>query len=183
MRALDRLKWRIETALKGNGSIRINDKDIKAYNDIEAFVKRAESGLFQANNLFAKLFVWTYMRELEASKATILDNMVRDKLYTVLRMPYEQLVEQFTKSLNESGLYALMEEVGVSTKHPGLQSKEELSSDTEKILNHENGKAYLMGEVWKKDEVETCLRREIIQAVDAAIAQMEKIKAKPEKPE
>ena len=176
MRALDNLKWRIENALKTKKPIRVTEKVIQDYNNIEAFVKRAESGLFEANYLFAKLFVWTYMRELEASKATILDNIVRDRLYTVLRMPYEQLVEQFTKSLNESGLYALMEDVGVSAKCPGLQTKDEIKEDTEKILSHENGKAYLMGEVWEKDEVETCLKREIIQAVDVAIAQVEKIK-------
>lgn len=168
MRALDRWKWRIETALKTQKGIRVNHKDIQAYNQIEAFIKRAENGLFESNYLFAKLYVWTYMRELEASKTTILDNVVRDKLYKALKMPYEQHVEQFTKTLNQSGLYALMEEVGVGTKHPALQSKGEISSDAEKILDHKSGKAYLSGEVWKKDQVKVCLEKEIIQAVDVA---------------
>lgn len=174
MRALDNLKWRIENALKTQKPIRVTDKVIQDYNNIEAFVKRAESGLFQSNYLFAKLFVWTYMRELEASKTTILDNVVRDKIYLALKTPYDQLVGQFAKSLNESGLYSLMEEVSV--KHPGVQSVDEIRVDTKNILAKENGKDYLLGEVWKKDEVEACLKREIIQAVDVAIAQMEKVK-------
>jgi hypothetical protein len=169
-KAIQRLGWRFSEALKKpDHSFRINQNDIQALQEIDAYVTQTQEQQYKDHELFAKLFTYLYMKILENDKADIYNNHARRKIYNLLQKPMYQVVEEFRDSLNESELYELLNDAGIDLKHPASQSEQERESNISKLANALETKENmqkLTKEVWDFDTVKECIEAEVNQAIE-----------------
>jgi hypothetical protein len=103
-KAIERLKWRM-----GNETFRPNKNDVEAINEIITFYNDFESRVFERQELFAKLYVYLFMKVLEQDKSTVFENEARRKIGNILEKPLCQIIEELQQSLNDSELYVMID--------------------------------------------------------------------------
>lgn len=167
-KALNRIGWRFG----GNDNknpFPVNENDIEAFNVIADYVEEAQKKQYEANELFAKLYVHNFTKILERDGATVFENRARDLIGGILKMPLEQIIENLQKSLNESEHYGLFKDAGVSLKHPALRSEGETKQGMKKLnemlKNDENLKKF-KGNVWDYDTVSNAVVSEVNQMIN-----------------
>ena len=166
--AVNRLFWRYG----GNDNknpFEVNQQDVDSYNAIEQYIAKKEKEQFINQELFAKLYIYLYMKILENDKTTIMDVNARKKIYSVLKMPMAQVIEMFTQSLNDSEAYSLLDSLGVDSSDSRKETKQsnELIKDKlkEAVKTPENV-SKLLGDVWDYKFVAECLEAEVNQAIN-----------------
>lgn len=182
-KAVQRLGWRFSEAVKKQDkSFKINQNDIRAIKEIDNYVSKSQAQQFVDQELFAKLYIYLYMKILENDKTTVLDTIPRKKIYNLLKKSIPDLIEEFKNSLNATEFYSLSEELKLSRikklsdaecesrnlKH-GSYLVEDDSEDLDKldgILEDENKRAQFLGEVWDYETVAECIEAEVNQAIN-----------------
>lgn len=133
---LQRLVWRFTDAgKKPSKSFTVNQNDIEALKGIDEYVERMEKNLFHSNELFAKLYIFMFMRVLENEKSTVYDNSARRRIGNLLSKPLEQVISDLVDSLNDSELYNWLENLGIEIKHPALRTEAETIDISNKLNN------------------------------------------------
>jgi hypothetical protein len=166
--AINRIFWRFG----GNENKKpfpVNQEDVNAYNSIDEYIKQAEKQQCQQNENFAKLYTYLFMKILENDKSTVMDNLARKKIYSLLKKPLYQVIEDFKNSLNDSEQYEALEASGASLKHPLLINEQETADSVEKLkefVKTPENKSKLLGEVWDFETVKECIEAEINQALN-----------------
>ena len=91
---------------------------------------------FQENTIFAKMYVYCLMHELEFYKDI---NFATKKLNEVLDLPLEKTCDDFLKRLNHLELNKYLHSIGINTDHlKQLTEKEEIKQG---VLMNENKKS------------------------------------------
>ena len=169
--AINRIYWRFG----GNDNSHpfpVNEKDVEAYNVLAKVVEENQKQQFRNNELFAKLFIFTYKRMFELEGGNIMDQGMtakRRKIYHLLQKPVPQLIEEFKDMLNDSEVYELYASIEVENKHPALQIEQARVSNMEKLqkaLKTPENKSKFLREVWDYDVVAECLESEVNQAIE-----------------
>lgn len=161
IKATQRLAWRFTEAVKRKSFV-VNQNDIDALNIVGEYVERTQKEQYVNNELFAKLYVYLFMKVLENDKTTVFDNNARRKIGNLLKKPLIQIIEELKNSLNESEQYGFSKELGV--KHPSLRTPEETIEENKKLAqavkNPDNLKR-LAGEVWDLETVKTAIEADV----------------------
>lgn len=167
-KSINRIFWRFG----GNGNknpFPVNQLDADALNEIIEYVDQKEKQQYEANELFAKLYIYIYQKILENDNSTVMDKEPRMKIYNLLKKPLTQVIDNFKDSLNNSERYELLEELNIDLKHPALQNEERSSNDIENLkeaIKDPEKLNQLAGEVWDYETVSEILQTEINQAIN-----------------
>lgn len=164
-KSLSRIKWRFE---QGKSFIP-NETDITAFNDILLYYEETQKQQFEANELFAKLYIYIFQKVLEQEKSTVFDNRARNKIGNLLKLPLTQIIENLVKSLNESEQYCFFDDLGIDlTKHPLLSTREEKQKEVDKMVLQlkKEGFERLRGDVWDYETVSKALVSEVNQMIN-----------------
>jgi len=179
----------------GNKTFIPNKNDEEAINEIITHNNDFETGVFERQELFAKLFIYLFKKILEKDGTTVFDNSVRREIGNILEKPISQLLEEFVQSLNDSELYRKIDKTKVNGVMPeGMDhihedhikdvlnstnlSKKEIAIKVfnwrkERIKNQEalykmykeNPDAFTKG-VWDYDTVETAVMSEVNKMIN-----------------
>lgn len=166
--ALNRLYWRFG----GNGNkypFPVNQNDVDAFNVIKNFVVDKQEKQLKNNELFAKMYIQRYQAELKENQTTIYDISLRKEMHKFLEKSLNQVIEEFTASLNESEQYKFIEEAGVELKHPIIMTETETEIRNKKLaeaINNPEAKKRFLGQVWDYKTVANCLNAEVNQAIN-----------------
>mgnify|MGYP003653475861 CR=1 FL=1 len=159
--AINRLGWRFG----GNGNknpFPVNEADINAYNNISDYIEQAEKKQFEANHLFAKMYIFIFMRVLENEKSTVYNNTARRRIGNILSMPIEQLVENLAESLNDTEWYDWLQNKNLEVKHPALRSEAEIKDVQNKIKENKIELTRMIKEpVWDLETVMPAIMSEV----------------------
>lgn len=167
--ALNRIHWRFGGDNNPN-PFPVNENDLEAFNALyDDHIERQKK---QIHNycLFAKLYIYLYMKILENDGSTVKDNFARKKIYNLLKKPLPQIINDFRQSLNDSEQYELLETINDGAiKHPVLQTEDERATNLQKmellLEDPENRKKFL-GEVWDYNSVLELSEAEVNQAIN-----------------
>lgn len=164
-KAIERLEWRFKKALKEQKGFIPNENDIAAFNEIEKQYKARRDAEFDANIYLVKLYIEVLKNRLKIANTSVFDRNIRRELLEVFKKPIHQLFDEFTKDLNESAVYEVMQELDVSITHPALVPVAQRKAENERVLqgyqeNERHRKAW-QGKAWNRDDVERNLRQEI----------------------
>lgn len=111
-KALNRIYWRFG-GNKNPKPFPVNEMDLDAYNEINDYIERMEQRQFDANHLFAKMYIFTSMKIMEQDKTTVFDNNHSKKIANLLKMPIEQIIENLVKSMNDSEVYYVIDKAEI----------------------------------------------------------------------
>ena len=166
--AINRIGWRFG----GNGNKKpfpVNAEDIEAFNQFSEYYEQTQKQQFEANELFAKLYIFTSMRVMEKEGSTVFDNSARRRIGNILKKPLSQIIQELQQSLNDGEQYGLLETAGHDFKHPalrkGVENTNVLRSLNELLKTAENVSA-LTGDVWDYETVEQNMMAEINQQIN-----------------
>jgi hypothetical protein len=104
---------------------------------------------FQENTIFAKMYVYCLMHELEYYKDI---DFATKKLNEVLDAPLEKTCDDFLKRLNHLELNKYLKSIGINTDHLKQLTKEEEAKQS--VLMNENKKSiqiYVLGKFTKEN--------------------------------
>lgn len=163
--ALSRLKWRFEQGKE----FKPNETDIEAFNEILKYYSDTQEKQFEANELFAKLYLYIFMRILENDKSTVFDNNARKKIGNILVRPLPQIIDELKDSLNRSEQYCFLNDLGIDLeKHPALSSREETQKEVDKIISQmkKEGPSRIRGDVWDYETVKNAVIPEVNQMIN-----------------
>lgn len=145
------------------------EKDAEAINEIMKFVEVRSKEQFNDYHLFAKLYVMVYAQFLEKYNATVFDDIPTKQLSKYLGTSLDIIIQRFTDKLNESEMYGLFDELGISKEHPALCSKEVKSRDLDVLidaLDVEDNLNKFNGDVWDYDTVKNNLEIQINNVIN-----------------
>ena len=162
MKALERIGWRFSQGK----AFKPNDNDINAYNELVDYYEKTSNEIYNANELFAKLYIYVYMRLLERRQATVMDKGTRKRMYDMITKPMPNIIQEFTQSLNASEFYSLCDGLDIEARKHTSESK--IKEDSKKLENVKD-KAALKGQIWDEATVSECLMQEVNQAIEYAI--------------
>ena len=146
-----------------------SETDIKAFESLKDYVIANQKRTANDNQLFAKLYIYLYGEFLNYYKSTVFDNIPQKELNKVLETPIEQIIESFTKQLNESERSQLQDNKGFSNKHPATRTEDEKLKDTEnldQLIKEDKVNETFFDEVWKYEEVKTNLVAQICNVLN-----------------
>ena len=162
-KALNRIRWRFG-AENDKPAFKLNQNDVNAINRLSEYVVETQKEIYNANKLFAKLYVYMVMKIMEQKCTTVYDNIARKQIGNILKMPLEQLIEMLTDSMNESELYDLIKDSGVVMKHPLTRTEEENEQNKGAIKNL--SPEQIQEKPWKFDDVQRGIIAEINQMIE-----------------
>lgn len=163
-KAIQRIGWRFSKATEKDNTFTVNQNDIDALNSIAEYIEQTQKQQFEANELFAKMYVYTAMRIMENDKSTVYDNNHQKKIGNLLKYPLSQLIDNLAQSLNDSEMYSLLEDVGHDFKHPALRTTDEPPKCMEKLkelLTEPKNANRLNGNVWTYEKVKEPIMAEV----------------------
>lgn len=155
---IQRMFWRL-----GNGNFTPNKNDVDAMIKITEWINREKEQSLQNNRLFAKIYVYCFMHEIQFYKDI---DFAQKKMHEVLQQDIERHYDLFSKRLNELKLNAYKKKLGLSVKHPELLSEEEKQKEEELIsANQEELAKYFVG-IYSDDKVYKSLNNQITEAIN-----------------
>jgi len=163
-KAINRITWRI-----GGNGWKANQNDADAINFIIDFVNVKHKEQINNHQLFAKLYIYVYGQFLSLYDATVFDDIPQKELHRILDKPLEQIIEDFTRQLNNSDKYSFYKELGLSKKHPLTMTDQEKKSDMKILEAVKNDKEKLesfITEIWDYEAVKENLEFQINNAIN-----------------
>lgn len=157
-KAVQRIAWRLKEK-----HWKANENDVEAYNAIVNFVKEQQQKQFENHELFAKLYIFVYMRFIAKMGATVMNVEPRKAVHKILQKPIEHWIEDFKNEMNDSEMYAILEQVGIDMKHPSMISEEERTQNTEKAKQISKE---ITEDIWQYETVKDCLTAEVNNAIN-----------------
>jgi len=156
--AVQRIFWRL-----GNGQFTPNQKDIDSMKEIAEWINRQKQIDLDNNKLFAKIYVYCFMHEIQFYKDI---NFAQKKMHELLNQDIEEHYDLFSKRLNELKLDLYKKSIGLSIKHPQLLSDEEKIKDQHIIKANGNELSkYFIG-IYSEDKIYKSLNNQITEAIN-----------------
>jgi hypothetical protein len=117
--------------------------DIDCLTSIAETTNAMSSKAFQENTIFAKMYVYALMHELDFYKDI---HFATKKLDDVLNNSLENTAKEFSDRLNHLELNKYLHEIGINTDHLKILSEEdELKEAVLRAENYESIKKYVLG--------------------------------------
>lgn len=157
-KAMNRLFWRF-----GNGQFKPNQADIDSLKFMAEWINREKEKELQQNTIFAKLYVYNFIREIEFYKDI---KFAQKNIHEILLKPLKDIYNSFHKYLNGYENNKYLKSIGIKDIHPVLMKDEEI--DREKLIiedNQEEVIKYLFG-IWDKEKVDQSLNNQISEAIN-----------------
>lgn len=162
--AIQRFVWRF-----GKGTFTPNQNDVEALNEVINYYNATEKQQYEANELFAKLYITMYGVYLKHYKSTVFDTRARGQMHKILDKPLIQIIEDFKDVLNNSEFYYLMNDSGIDLRGQTLklseQKEKEVQTIQEKIKDPENALKFT-GDVWDIETVTENVIAEVNNAIN-----------------
>lgn len=165
IQAVNRIGWRFG----GNGNknpFPVNEKDLEAFNAIIKVVKEHQDQQFQQNQLFAKLYIFVYMRFISKMEATVMHTEPRKAMHKILERPIERWIEDFKNEMNDSEMYEALKQSNIEIKHPLTLTDEEKKQNSINVSQNKETLLKAIKNVWDYDTVKDCLEIEINNALN-----------------
>lgn len=157
-KAMQRLFWRM-----GNGSFSPNQNDLEALTEVAKWINREKQREIQENTIFAKLYVYCFIYEIEFYKNI---DLAQKRIHEILKQPITSRYNEFLKTLNNYELDVFRKSIGLKDKHPLERSPEEdLEQDAIILNNKDNLEKYFLG-VWDYSEISENLNNQITEAIN-----------------
>jgi len=102
-KALAHFKYKLTTIWKPT------EFDLEAYNALVEFVNQKQKQQLTDNQLFAKLFIWSYGQLLKYYKSSIFSKIPKSHLHDILKKSTDQHALEFKEQLNDSEVYAVFD--------------------------------------------------------------------------
>jgi len=102
-KALSHFKYKLTTSWKPTAF------DLEAYNALVEFVNEKQKKQLIDNQLFAKLFIWSYAQLLRHYKSNIYSKIPKSHLQDILKKSTDQHALEFKEQLNDSEVYAVFD--------------------------------------------------------------------------
>ena len=157
-KALQRIVWRVS-----NGAHTPNQNDVEAVTIVAEWINRQKAQELQQNRLFAKMYVYCFIHELDFYKDL---KFAQRKLHEILKTPLKQLYNDFKDKLNLIELNTLKKSLGFSNLHPLLITDEEIGKEADLIKeNSETIQKYVFG-IWTPEKITNGLNSQISEAIN-----------------
>ena len=161
--AISRIGWRFG----GNGNKKpfpVNKNDIEAFNEVSRYIEQTQKQQLLNNEAFGKLYILAYAKMIEHYGTDILDHKPRKAMIQLLEKPIEDIVTDFQDRLNDWTRWSVLKNLGISLKHPSLQTEQEKKESLEimeREFKKENFKCDYIYGAWDRDLVEQNLNAEV----------------------
>lgn len=159
-KAFNRLIWRYRTENNDYVQYKPNANDVEALKFIAEWVNREKEIDIQENTIFAKMYVYCFIHELEFYKDI---KFAQRKLHEVLHIPLPELYKRFLKQLNEFELNQFMKSKALDKNWISPEKLQDQGRTTEE--NAENLKNLFIGK-WSKEQVDRSLNNQISEAIN-----------------
>jgi len=157
-KALQRIVWRVS-----NGAHTPNQNDVEAVTVVAEWINRQKAQELQQNRLFAKMYVYCFIHELEFYKDL---KFAQRKLHEILKTSLRQLYSDFKDKLNIIELNALKKSLGFCNLHPLIMTDEQIKKEADLIAeNTEAIQKYVFG-IWTSEKIENGLNSQISEAIN-----------------
>lgn len=165
--ALNRISWRFKNSnIKiGESKIIINQSDIEAVDFLTSWITNQKEKDLQENLLFAKLYCYALINELEFYKDIKFAN---NKLQEILSSNINTQYESVANSLNRLELNKYLNSVGIVTDHleKMVITEAQEQKQQELIKTHQSTIAkYVLG-VWNINSVYKSLNNTITECIN-----------------
>lgn len=158
-KAMQRIVWRVS-----NGTHTPNQNDVEAVTIVAEWINRKKTQEVQQNRLFAKMYVYSFVNELEFYQNI---KFAQKRLHEILKTPLIQLYSDFKNKLNEIELNNLKKSFGFSNLHPLVMTEEQTQKDADLLKeNSEVIQKYLFG-IWTSEKIENGLNSQISEAINS----------------
>jgi len=157
-KAMQRIVWRVS-----NGNYTPNQNDVDAVTIVAEWINRQKTQEIQQNRLFAKMYVYSFINELEFYKDI---KFAQIKINETLKTPLIQLYNNFKDRLNAVELINKKKSIGFSNLHPFKITEEQKQKERDLIKeNFEDVQKYILG-VWTSEKIEKGLNNQITEAIN-----------------
>lgn len=157
-KAFQRLSWRFT-----NGKFEPNDNDLEALRFVGEWINREKGDSLHIHTIFAKLFVYTFIHELEFYKDI---EFAQKKINEILSKRLEHLYSDFGNRLNLLELSKYRRSIGITDKHPAIMTEEENIKQKEIVLSNSSElKKFIIG-IWEQEKIEQSLNDNITEAIN-----------------
>lgn len=117
--AIKRLAWRFKTATEKYGNkLLLKQEDLDALYQIDDYFIATEKGIFEQNELFAKLYIHHLIQLTDRGTDILSTDTGGQWMDDCLAKPLEQLLEELQKSLNQCDLYLTFKGIEGERKTP-----------------------------------------------------------------
>lgn len=156
--AFNRLSWRLS-----NGKFEPNQKDVDALKFLAEWVNRQKQESLQQHTIFAKMYVYCFMHELEFYKDL---DFAQKKMHEILQQPAQHHYQVFLRRLNNLELEKFRKSIGLSSDHPLAVSDDTRGKDNEIISKHqEQLKKFVIG-AWSEEAVTKAMNNQVTEAIN-----------------
>ena len=166
-KALNRLKWRFknENVKINETKIVINELDQKAVDFLTDWVERQKIESLQQNLLFAKLFTYSLLNEIEFYKDVEFANK---KINDVCKMDIQQLYDEIYRKMNNLEYLKFCKENGIITNHIEKMTlnKEQEEKQKELIKQNEKELSKILKGLWSKEKIYKSLNNTISETIN-----------------
>lgn len=166
-KAINRLQWRFknENVKVNESKIVINELDQKSVDFLNEWVERQKIESLQQNLLFAKLFTYSLLNEIEFYKDVEFAN---NKINEVCRMDIQQLYDEVYRKMNNLEYLKFCKENGIITDHIEKMTlnKEQKEKQKELIKQNEKQLIEILKGLWSKEKIYKSLNNTISETIN-----------------
>jgi hypothetical protein len=157
-KAMQRIVWRVS-----NGTHTPNQNDVEAVTIVAEWINRQKTQEIQQNRLFAKMYVYNFVNELQFYQNL---KLAQKRLHEILKTPLIQLYNDFKYKLNLIELNNAKINFGFCNLHPLEMTEAEKQKEADLINeNTEAMQSYVFG-IWTAEKIENGLNSQISEAIN-----------------
>lgn len=153
-KALQRIMWRFSEPKQFTPNL----QDVEAIEAIKTAFDDMKKGLYDSNQGFAKLFIFTYAYFIKHYKADLFDEIPQKEISRMLEKPISVLIQRFTDNLNDSNQYFNLESLIGELKHPASETEKEREEKLRKIREEVKKNPAILDKItckaWETQDVE-----------------------------
>lgn len=166
-KAINRLQWRFknENVKVNESKIVINELDQKAVDFLTEWIERQKIELLNQNMLFAKLYCYSLINEVEFYKDVEFANK---KINDICKMDIQQLYDEVYRKINNLEYLKFCKENGIITDHIEKMTLNKNQEENQKVLIKQNEKELIkiLKGLWSKEKIYKSLNNTISETIN-----------------
>ena len=166
-KAINRLQWRFknENVKINESKITINELDQKAVDFLSEWINKQKIESLEQNSLFAKLYVYCLLNEIEFYKDAEFANK---KINEVCKTDIQQLYDEVYRKLNNLEYLKFCKENGIITDHIEKMTlnKEQEQKQKDLIKQNESKLKPILKGLWSKEKIYKSLNNTISETIN-----------------
>lgn len=166
-KAINRLQWRFknENVKINESKLTINELDQKAVDFLSEWINKQKIESLEQNLLFAKLYVYCLLNEIEFYKDVEFANK---KINEVCKTDIQQLYDEVYRKLNNLEYLKFCKENGIITDHIEKMTlnKEQEQKQKDLIKQNESKLKPILKGLWSKEKIYKSLNNTISETIN-----------------